>query len=169
MNFITQRVASRAVRGTTKSLLSANILRTNVVGIKRFQSSVTTPPLGKDVPLQEDGYPYVKPELYYYRDPDAKWDDPQNRRNVGELLNPDDDILNLWAPTYYDTVSDSTAVSFQLIFFAGVGVFSAFMYFFFYPERRAVPREYPDGLARDFGAKNDDEAALYGMRVDKTY
>lgn len=131
----------------------------------RFQSSLSK----HTAPEQGDAYPDVEPDLYYYRSPDAKWDDPQNRRNFGQILHPDDDILNLWSPAYYDAVPDATAVRWQLYFFAGVGVFSAIMYTFFYPERRAVPRSYPDGLARDFGAKTPEEAELYGVRVDKSY
>lgn len=135
----------------------------------RAQSTIPSKPLETDQRVGADGYPIVEPDLYYHRDPDAPWDDPQNRRNVGQLLHPDDDILNLWSPHYYDTVKDSTAVKWQLIFFAGLGTFSGVMYLFFYPERRAVPRDFPDGLARDFGARNEEEAELYGMRVDKTY
>jgi hypothetical protein len=128
----------------------------------RFQSSLASNGTADD-------YPKVEPDLYYNRDPDLPWDDPQNRRNIGQTLHPDDDILNLWSPHYYDAVKDSTAVKWQLIFFAGLAGFSGLMYLFFYPERKAIPRTYPDGLARDFGARNEKEGELYGVRVDKSY
>ncbi|CDR42870.1 CYFA0S10e03290g1_1 [Cyberlindnera fabianii] len=160
-------------------LLCRSALRTgrsmnplSALTLRRLQSSVSTPPTssGNTTSTEEtDDYPDVPRELYYYRDPDAKWDDPQNRRNFGQPLHPDDDLLNLWSPHYYDTVSDAKALQLQFIFFGAVGAFSAIMYYFFYPERNAVPRDYPDGLARDFGARNEEEGNLYGVRIDKSY
>jgi len=116
-----------------------------------------------------ESYPDVPRELYYNRDPYAPWDDKQNRRNFNEPLHEDEDILNLWSPEYYQYVDDKTAVKWVSYFFLTIAGFSGFCYMFLYPKRVAVPRNYPhDGLSRALGAKNAEEAEIYGARVDKT-
>lgn len=165
------------------SLLSRRTLFTSSL---RFQQAGSPSPPSvtseTKIPVAEDprpeveaqdeiptSYPEVKRELYYHRDPYAGWDDKQNRRNFNEPLHQDDDILNLWSPEYYDTVSDGTAVRWVSYFFLSIAGLFGVCYTFFYPERRAVPRNYPhDGLSRALGARTPEEAEYLGARVDKT-
>ncbi|KAH3673273.1 hypothetical protein WICMUC_003732 [Wickerhamomyces mucosus] len=131
-------------------------------------------PLDNDDIIQstiiDEQYPKVSDQLYFYRDPDLKWDDVQNRRNFGEVLNIDDDVLNLWSPHYYDDVNDLTAIKWQLYFFGSIGLFSSIIYLFFYPNRKAVPRNFPDGLAKDLGSRlGEKDRHLYEVPIDKTF
>ncbi|CCH45777.1 NADH dehydrogenase [ubiquinone] 1 beta subcomplex subunit 8, mitochondrial [Wickerhamomyces ciferrii] len=114
-------------------------------------------------------YPDVKRELYQHRDPYENWDDVQNRRNFNEPLHPEFEALSMWSPDYYSHVSDWTAVKWNLMYFSCFGILSGIIYYLFPPERISVPRNYPhNGLAKAFGARDEDEAVLYGARVDKS-
>jgi NADH dehydrogenase (ubiquinone) 1 beta subcomplex subunit 8 len=171
----------------TRIALRTPVPRTLTLGVSQRHQWYSSKPTSGTVPVanspkelaeaaeeettdaSQETYPDVPAELYHYRDPDAPWDDKQNRRNFGEPLNIDDDELNMWSPHYYDQVSDMTALKWQGIFFGTVGAFSALVYFFFYPERNATPRSFPDGLAKDLGARNEEDAHLYRIRSDKTF
>lgn len=162
--------------GLRRSVRPVSLLSKSLISM-RFQSTASTKiplnadPIPKIKPEDEipQSYPEVKRELYYKRDPYGDWDDVQNRRNLNEPLHPDEDILNLWSPEYYDTVPDSTAVKWWIYFFSGIGIYAGFMYFFVTPGRRGVPRSYPhDGLSRAMGARDEKEADILGARIDKT-
>lgn len=115
------------------------------------------------------GYPDVKTGLFFNRDPYRKYDDQQNRRNFHEPLDPEDDMKNMWSPDYYQTVSDKNALITNGFFFGGIAAFAATLYLFFYPEKPAVPRNYPHGgLAKSLGATNDEEAKYLAARIDRS-
>lgn len=117
-------------------------------------------------PLLGD-YPDIKGDLYFKRSPYVKYDDQQNRRNFNEPLDPNDDLLNMWSPDYYQPVSDATALKYSAVFFGGIATFAGILYTFFYPEKPAVPRNYPyGGLAKDLGSGNQEEDHLHAARID---
>ncbi|GMM38855.1 hypothetical protein DASC09_061940 [Saccharomycopsis crataegensis] len=124
---------------------------------------------GKDADPLLGGYPPIQTDLYFNRDPYKKYDDQQNRRNFDEPLDPEDDMKNMWSPDYYQPVSDLTALKYNGIFFGSLITIGTVLYFFFYPEKPAVPRNYPHGgLAKALGAGNEEEAKFLHARVDKT-
>ncbi|KAK9467126.1 hypothetical protein V1512DRAFT_252919 [Lipomyces arxii] len=106
-------------------------------------------------------YPYM---FNQHRDPYVKYDDQQLRRNFGDPLHEDDDLLNMWSPDVHDYVSTSKAGLTLLSFFAFVGV-SAFGLLLIAPENPATPRVYADGLFTELGG-SESFKNIYGAGVD---
>lgn len=145
---------------------AAPVANASVASAHAAAKELTTKP-NPDPLLAE--YPDFKPELYFDRDPYNKYDDQQNRRNFDEPLHINDDMLNMWSPDYYQPVSDATGLKYNAVFFGGIGIFAATLYYFFYPEKPAMPRNYPHGgLAQALGASGEEDAPLYAARIDKT-
>lgn len=144
--------------------ISFNLLRRaqSTIPLSFKETVDETTPLNT-TPNSPDSYPEVPREYYYHRSPDQKYFDQQNRRDFNQPLHLDDDVLNLWSPHLYEEVSDSTAVKWQLYFFGCIGLFSAGCYWYTggKPQRKAVPRQYPDGLVKDLGGDK--------VYVDKTF
>lgn len=83
------------------------------------------------------------------------WDDPQDKRNFGEPIHEEDEIMGVWAPDLH-TYSPYKAAS-QFALFAAVFAGVAATVYKFYPDKVAVPRTYPyNGLTEEFGAREGD-------------
>ena len=85
-----------------------------------------------------------------FRDPHADWWDKQERRNYGEPVHEDNDILGMFSPEEYTQATPGQAI-FQLgCFIAAVfglcGVVSIF-----YADKPSVPRRFPGGLDKELG------------------
>ncbi|GMF09008.1 unnamed protein product [[Candida] boidinii] len=138
--------------------------------LARFNSSA--PPKNQHpayMPEGFDDYPEVKDYFPQKRSPYLKWDDRQNRRNLGEPVHVYHDMVDVWAPDHHDFVSDSKAVRHFLYFMGALAGFAGIIYVTdVWPDRPAMPRSYPHGgLAKDLGARNGDDH-LFAARVDKT-
>lgn len=108
-----------------------------------------------------------KPEFYHLRSPYAKWDDRQNRRNFDEPVLDQYDYEEVWTADVYTHTPDKVAVRWVVTYLAG---FFGLVYVvnLFWPGRDAMPRNYPyGGLARELGARNEEEAELFRTHVDK--
>lgn len=99
---------------------------------------------------QNGGYinpPAIKRQ---FRDPYGDWWDKQERRNFGEPVHEDNDILGIFSPYEYTWASTGKAVllfsSFAATLLAGVGIV-----YYTYPDLKAYPREFEDGLERELG------------------
>lgn len=85
-----------------------------------------------------------------FRDPHAGWWDPQERRNYGEPVHEDNDILGMLSPEEHTHGTTGGA-------FFGLGCFAAFilgtcgLVYLVYPDRPSAPRRFPDGLERELG------------------
>lgn len=114
-------------------------------------------------------YPNPKPELAQDKDPYAKYDFPQMRRNYGDKLNIDDDLYDMWSPDYFQFVSDSTALKHNAIFFSTILALAGAVYFLeLNPEKPAMPRAYPyNGLAKDLGSGSEKTDYFYKVRTDE--
>lgn len=115
-------------------------------------------------------YPDFEQKLYQNRDPYAKYDDQQNRRNKNDPLSIDDDLYDMWSPDYLQPVSDKTALFHNFIFFSIVfGLGYSVYHFQLNPEKPALPRSYPyNGLAKNLGSANDESDFFYRTNPDKT-
>ena len=115
-------------------------------------------------------YENPKPLLAQDRDPYAKYDDQQGRRNFNEPLNIDNDLHDIWSPDYYLFVSDRTALKHNAIFFSAViGFGTLIWYFSLNPAKPAMPRSYPgNGLAKDLGSDFEKDDYFYQVRPDTT-
>ncbi|KAI0391140.1 hypothetical protein F5Y17DRAFT_25225 [Xylariaceae sp. FL0594] len=95
---------------------------------------------------------YINPPAVkrQFRDPHGDWWDKQERRNFGEPVHEDHDILGMFSPYEYTWVNSSTA-------FAQIGVFVAtflglcWVVGRLYPDKPSYPREFEGGLERELG------------------
>lgn len=95
---------------------------------------------------------YVNPPRVkrQFRDPHGDWWDKQERRNFGEPVHEDHDVLGVFSPYEYTWVNSRTA-------FAQIGAFiAAFMGVCWvvgrlYPDKPSFPREFEGGLERELG------------------
>jgi NADH dehydrogenase (ubiquinone) 1 beta subcomplex subunit 8 len=100
--------------------------------------------------MQNGGYinpPAIKRQ---HRDPHADWWDPQERRNFGEPVHEDNDVLGIFSPWDYTWTTTGPGLVMIGTFIATVLGVSGVVYFN-YPDRIAYPREFEAGLERELG------------------
>ncbi|KAI9884096.1 MAG: hypothetical protein M1823_004126 [Watsoniomyces obsoletus] len=117
-----------------------------------------------DDPNMNGGYinpPRIKRQ---FRDPYGDWWDKQERRNFGEPVHEDDDILGIFTPEEYTHTSPGKAIL-QIGFFISAVFGLAYIVGFWYPDVPAVSRTFEDGLEAELGgpgalrAKKEGEEA----------
>ncbi len=99
---------------------------------------------------QNGGYvnpPRIKRQ---FRDPHADWWDKQERRNYGEPVHEDHDLLGMFSPYEYTWVKPGKGLVMIGTF---VAVFLGVVYSvkLTYPDKVSYPREFEDGLERELG------------------
>ncbi|CAK3760342.1 NADH:ubiquinone oxidoreductase subunit like [Lecanosticta acicola] len=85
-----------------------------------------------------------------FRDPYADWWDPQERRNYGEPVHEDNDILGIFSPEEYTHFTPGWGAVLLGMFAGSVGVLCAVVYRY-YPDKPAVSRTFPGGLEAELG------------------
>ncbi|KAK7970163.1 NADH:ubiquinone oxidoreductase 20.1kD subunit [Apiospora saccharicola] len=96
-----------------------------------------------------------------FRDPYADWWDKQERRNFGEPVHEDHDVLGMFSPYEYTWVSPAKgAVQFGAFVAVFLGV--CYMISQVYPDKQSYPREYEGGLERELGGKGAVRARAPG-------
>ena len=95
---------------------------------------------------------YVNPPAIkrQFRDPYADWWDKQERRNYGEPVHEDDDILGMFSPYEYTHVTPGKGL-FQLGCFVAAVFGLAGVVSLTYPDTPSAPREFEGGLERELG------------------
>jgi len=99
---------------------------------------------------------YVNPTNHPYplkrqfRDPYHPWWDKQERRDFGEPLHEDNDILGVFALEEYTHMSPGRAALLWAGFISAVLGLS-YVVKQTYPDRPSAPKEYPDGLETELG------------------
>lgn len=99
---------------------------------------------------QNGGYinpPRIKRQ---FRDPYGDWWDPIERRNYGEPVHEDNDILSMFSPYEY-THTPPGKGALQLLCFVSVVLGLSYVVSFNYPDRPTVPKEYEGGLEEELG------------------
>lgn len=157
-----------------------SVIRSSVTNGLRFNRGITTKTTisdaatGRVIKLTDPNRPemgdYPNPEalLAQNKSPYVKYDDQQNRRNIGDPVNFDDDLYDMWSPDYFQFVSDKTALKHNAIFFGLIFGFGGLLtYFELNPEKPGMPRSYPyNGLAKSLGSGNPEHDYLYQSRPD---
>jgi len=98
---------------------------------------------------------YINPpaEKRQFRDPYGDWWDKQERRNYGEPVHEDNDILGMFSPdeyTHYTPGKGFFLMGCFIATFLGLcGVVSMT-----YPDRPSVSRTFPGGLETELGGPN---------------
>lgn len=108
---------------------------------------------------QNGGYqnpPRIKRQ---FRDPHADWWDKQERRNFGEPVHEDHDILGMFSPYEYTWISPGKgALQFGAFVLTFLGV--CYMVKLSYPDRPSYPREFEGGLEKELGGKGAIRVSL---------
>ncbi|BCS05194.1 uncharacterized protein AKAW2_80995S [Aspergillus luchuensis] len=117
-----------------------------------------------DDPLQNNNYQNPPRVKRAFRDPYGDWWDKQERRNFGEPVHEENEILGVFSPEQYTHVTARKGLlqvgAFVVTFLGLCGVVSMF-----YPDKPSVPKTYPDGLEKELGgpgaapARKSDEAS----------
>jgi len=85
-----------------------------------------------------------------FRDPHADWWDKQERRNFGEPVHEDNDMLGMFSPYEYTWTTPGKGalqvLAVVLVFVGIVGVVKVT-----YPDKPSYPREFEGGLERELG------------------
>ncbi|TWU72841.1 hypothetical protein ED733_002366 [Metarhizium rileyi] len=96
-----------------------------------------------------------------FRDPYASWWDPQERRNFGEPIHEDNDVLGIFSPYEYTWTKPGPG-------FVMVGCFIAVflgvsgLVYLKYPDQPTYPREFEAGLERELGGPGAVRARMEG-------
>ncbi|KAL9601813.1 MAG: hypothetical protein Q9219_002303 [cf. Caloplaca sp. 3 TL-2023] len=105
-----------------------------------------------DDPGMNGGYINPPREKRQFRDPYADWWDKQERRNFGEPVHEDHDILGMFSPHEYTHFTPGRAF-FLLGCFVATVFGLAGVVRLYYPDRPAVERTFEGGLDRELGGK----------------
>ena len=99
---------------------------------------------------QNGGYPNPGPVKRALRDPYEDWWDKQERRNYGEAVHEDNDILGMFSTEPYSHFTPGFGAvllgTFVASVFALCGVVSVLR-----PDKPSVPKTYPGGLEAELG------------------
>ncbi|GAB5585729.1 hypothetical protein Unana1_00629 [Umbelopsis nana] len=140
------------------SLISTRLLLTRAaatpasVTASRNQSTVHTGKVAEDPQIGD--YPNLPDLSNQLRSPFG-WTDNQDRRNFGEPVHEQDEVLNVWAPDVHEYSPYKALAQFGVF----IGVLSAFSYLVYktYPDKTAIPRTYPfGGLKQELGGREGD-------------
>jgi len=112
--------------------------------------SHSTLPLLPLIPPENGGYINPPPEKRQFRDPYADWWDKQERRNYGEPVHEDNDILGMFSPEEYTHYKPGKAFFLLGCFVTTVVGLCAVVYPY-YPDKPSAPRTFPGGLDRELG------------------
>lgn len=99
---------------------------------------------------QNGGYvnpPFVKRQ---FRDPHADWWDKQERRNYGEPVHEDHDLLGMFSAYEYTWISPGKG-ALQVVAFVAVFLSVLYAVKLTYPDRPSYPREFEGGLEKELG------------------
>ncbi|KAH7884448.1 Ndufb8, NADH dehydrogenase 19kDa subunit [Phlebopus sp. FC_14] len=90
--------------------------------------------------------------------PARGWWDQQMRRNFGDPIHENDEVLSMWGPDVSVVPPQRALFHFSLAVSAFVG-FGFLCKYALVPERPTVPREYPfSGLVRELGGLEENKA-----------
>jgi len=85
-----------------------------------------------------------------FRDPHGDWWDKQERRNFGEPVHEDHDMMGMFTPYEYTWVSPGKGLM-QIGIFVSVFVSVCYAVSKVYPDRVSYPREFEGGLEKELG------------------
>ncbi|KAN0061351.1 hypothetical protein ACQY0O_006198 [Thecaphora frezii] len=139
-------VASSASRSLAVSVAAS----TTANPLRAFSSSSRLAQQSSEKDPQLGDYPELPAISLQTRKYSPNWWDPQEKRNFGETLHEQDDVLGVWAPDVH-AVPAASALR-QFLMAVGVVVLFGSTVYATTPQKPALPRTYPrDGLAAELG------------------
>lgn len=103
-----------------------------------------------DDPLQNGGYQNPPRVKRAFRDPYGDWWDKQERRNFGEPVHEENEILGVFSPEQYTHVTPRKGL-FQIGAFIATFLTLCGVVSLYYPDKPSVPQTYPGGLEKELG------------------
>ena len=100
--------------------------------------------------MQNGGYQNPPREKRQFRDPYAGWWDKQERRNFGEPVHEENEILGVFSPEEHTHVTPRKGL-FQIGCFVAAVFGLSGVVSLFYSDKPSVPRTFPDGLEKELG------------------
>jgi NADH dehydrogenase (ubiquinone) 1 beta subcomplex subunit 8 len=104
------------------------------------------------IELQNGGYVNPPREKRMYRDPYGDWWDKQDRRNYGEPVHEDNDVLGVFSLDEYRHTPVGKA-SLMVGAWVLCVLSLAGVVYMTYPDKPSVPRRFPGGLAEELGGE----------------
>ncbi|RJE19712.1 NADH ubiquinone oxidoreductase [Aspergillus sclerotialis] len=115
-------------------------------------------------PFPDGKYPNPPRVKRQFRDPYGEWWDKQERRNFGEPIHEDNDILGVFSPEQHTHVAPAKGLfhigCFVAAFLGVCGVVSLY-----YPDKPSIPRTFPDGLEKELGGPGAVSARKPGQET----
>lgn len=154
-----QRATLRALRPLSSSA-SSSLCSSSVTRIARRYASaqVEVDPNVTD-PGMNGGYPQLAPIKRQHRDPYGDWWDKQDRRNFGEPVHEDNDILGIFTTEDYTWTTPGWGAVLVGCFIATFGGVLAVVYQY-YPDKPSAPRRFEGGLEKELGGPNAVRVSL---------
>ena len=112
--------------------------------------------------MQNGGYinpPAIKRQ---FRDPYGDWWDKQERRNFGEPVHEDNDMLGMFSPFEYTWVGSTGKATLLIGCFVATICTGVTVVYFSYPDLKSYPREFEGGLERELGGSGAWRVSPYG-------
>ncbi|KAH8815145.1 NADH:ubiquinone oxidoreductase 20.1kD subunit [Xylogone sp. PMI_703] len=149
---------SRRIVAACRSGTAVRAVQRTPIVQQRFQSYSPQQTAQYDYPnLSEAEDPgmnggYINPPAIkrQFRDPYGDWWDKQERRNYGEPVHEDNDIMGLFSPEEYTHVTPGKG-ALQIACFVAVFLTLCGAVAMTYPDRPSAPKEYEGGLERELG------------------
>ncbi|KAG6821296.1 hypothetical protein H0H93_000157 [Arthromyces matolae] len=143
----------RAALVSTSSASRSLALRSSRLTLSRGASTSSK----EEVDPQLDGYPQL-PFVSRQHLPPTGWQDPIMRRNFGDTLHEEEEVLSMWGPDIPPT-PPSTAASHFLIAVTAFVSFGFLVRYGLLQDPPAVRREYPyGGLVTELGGLDENKA-----------
>ncbi|RDW77338.1 hypothetical protein BP6252_05391 [Coleophoma cylindrospora] len=116
-------------------------------------------------PNMNGGYINPPPVKRQFRDPHGDWWDKQERRNYGEPVHEDNDILGMFSPEEYTHVKPGKG-ALQLLTYVGAVFGLCGVVSLYYPDKQSAPREFPGGLEKELGGPAAVRARMAGDPIE---
>ncbi|KPI44129.1 uncharacterized protein AB675_6444 [Cyphellophora attinorum] len=162
---LSRRIATAAARSARPSLRpSTHIPRAQFSVAMRRQAEEKKEETEE---LENGGWinpPRIKRQ---YRDPYADWTDKIERRNWGEPVHEDNDVLGMFSLYEYTHMSPARAGIMWLGFLGCIGALSYAVYATM-PDYPVFPKEYEGGLDRELGGMGAVRAFQKGDTLETT-
>lgn len=118
--------------------------------------------------MQNGGYINPAPVKRQFRDPHGDWWDKQERRNYGEPVHEDNDIMGMFSLEEYTHTTPRKGL-FQIACFitAVLGLCTAVA--ITYPDKPSAPREFEGGLEEELGGPGAIRVSLKLFDIREIY
>ncbi|KAF2091229.1 hypothetical protein K490DRAFT_54126 [Saccharata proteae CBS 121410] len=150
---VAARPLSRALRPAASTTLRTQIRRAATdapIEEDDDYSYAFVEPDAETDPGMNGGYINPPPIKRQHRDPYADWWDKQERRNYGEPVHEDNDILGMFSPEDYTHFSSGWGAVLLGTFIATTLGLCGIVKLY-YPDKPSAPRTFPDGLEKELG------------------